>query len=143
MFLITGSNGQLGSELAKLLPEAILTDVADLDITDISAVEAFVKANNIDTIINFAAYTAVDKDEDDTNLAYKVNVVGPENLAKSGCKIIHISTDYVFDGTANKPYHPADETKPVSVYGKTKLAGEQAVLKNAKVSGVIRTASLY
>ena len=143
MYLITGSNGQLGTELAKLLPNAILTDVADLDITNMDAVNAFVKAQNIDTIINCAAYTAVDKAEDDTTTAYKVNVVGPENLAKSGCNIIHISTDYVFDGTAYKPYQPADETKPVSVYGKTKLAGEQAVLKNAKIGIIIRTAWLY
>ena len=109
MFLITGSNGQLGTELAKLLPQAILTDVADLDITDETAVKAYVKAHNVDTIINCAAYTAVDKAEDDEALAAKINIDGPRNLAKSGAKVIHISTDYVFDGSGHKPYQPEDE----------------------------------
>ena len=143
MYLITGSNGQLGTELSKLLPDAILTDVAELDITDLAAVTSFVKAHNIDTIINCAAYTAVDKAEDDSELAYKINVTGPKNLAKSGCKIVHVSTDYVFDGHGHKPYLPTDKTNPVSVYGTTKLAGENAVLANAAVAVVIRTAWLY
>lgn len=143
MFLITGSNGQLGTELAKLLPQAILTDVADLDITDETAVKAYVKAHNVDTIINCAAYTAVDKAEDDEDLAAKININGPRNLAKSGAKVVHISTDYVFDGSAHKPYQPEDEAHPVSVYGKTKLAGEQEVLKYAEQAIIIRTAWLY
>lgn len=143
MFLITGSNGQLGTELAKLLPQAILTDVADLDITDETAVKAYVKAHNVDTIINCAAYTAVDKAEDDEALAAKINIDGPRNLAKSGAKVIHISTDYVFDGSGHKPYQPEDEAHPVSVYGKTKLAGEQEVLKYAEQAIIIRTAWLY
>ena len=84
--------------MAKLLPDAVLTDVAELDITNLSAVQKFVADNKIGTIINCAAYTAVDKAEDDIELATKINVEGPENLAKTGCKIIHISTDYVFDG---------------------------------------------
>ncbi|MBR3501481.1 MAG: dTDP-4-dehydrorhamnose reductase [Alphaproteobacteria bacterium] len=143
MFLITGSNGQLGTELSKLLPEAILTDVADLDITDETAVKAYVEAHNVDTIINCAAYTAVDKAEDDTELAAKININGPRNLAKSGARIVHISTDYVFDGQGYKPYQPEDEANPVSVYGKTKLAGEQEVLKYANEAIIIRTAWLY
>ena len=143
MFLITGSNGQLGTELAKLLPQAILTDVADLDITDETAVKAYVKAHHVDTIINCAAYTAVDKAEDDEDLAAKINIDGPCNLAKSGAKVIHISTDYVFDGSGHKPYQPEDETRPVSVYGRTKLAGEQEVLKYAEQAIIIRTAWLY
>ncbi len=141
--LITGANGQLGTELSKLLPEALLTDVADLDITDEAAVKAYVEAHNIDTIINCAAYTAVDKAEDDEALAQKINVLGPENLAKSGCKIIHVSTDYVFDGKGHKPYTPEDVADPVSVYGRTKRAGELAVLENAKEAVIIRTAWLY
>ena len=141
--LVTGGNGQLGTELKKLLPDAIYTDVADLDITNLDEVMSFVKENNIETIVNCAAYTAVDNAEDDTTTAYKVNVVGPENLAITGCKIVHISTDYVFDGKGHKPYQPNDEAKPVSVYGKTKRAGEEAVINNAKVSVVIRTAWLY
>ena len=141
--LITGSHGQLGTELSKLLPNAILTDVAELDITDLNAVQKFVKEKDIGTIVNCAAYTAVDKAEDDVAMAEKINVLGPENLAKTGCKIVHISTDYVFDGTGHKPYTPEDETNPVSVYGKTKRAGELAVLKNAKEAVIIRTAWLY
>ena len=143
MFLITGSKGQLGTELAKLLPDAILTDVADLDITDEQAVKKYVEEHNIDTIINCAAYTAVDKAEDDADLAAKINTDGPRNLAKSGAKVIHVSTDYVFDGTGHKPYQPEDEAHPISVYGKTKLAGENEVLKYADEAVIIRTAWLY
>ena len=141
--LITGSRGQLGTELSKLLPDAMLTGTAELDITDSDAVQKFVKEKGIGTIVNCAAYTAVDKAEDDVALAEKVNVLGPENLAKTGCKIVHISTDYVFDGKGYRPYTTEDETKPVSVYGKTKRAGELAVLKNAKEAVIIRTAWLY
>ena len=130
MYLITGGNGQLGTELSKLLPNAIRTDVDVLDITDTHAVIKFVKSNNIDTIINCAAYTAVDKAEDNEDLAAKINVIGPFNLSITGAKMIHISTDYVFDGFGYKPYTPKDKPNPVSVYGKTKLAGEQAVLEN-------------
>jgi len=143
MFLITGCNGQLGKELAKLLPDAICADVDILDITDEMAVQNFVRDNNIDVIINCAAYTAVDRAEDDIALATKINVDGPRNLAKTGAKIIHISTDYVFDGNGCRPYGADDETNPVSVYGKTKRAGEVAVLENADMAVVIRTAWLY
>ena len=143
MFLITGADGQLGRAVSGLLPDAICTDKNTLDITDAAAVNAFVRENNIDVIINCAAYTAVDKAEDDTELATKINVDGPMNLAKTGAKIIHISTDYVFDGTGCAPYGTDDKTNPVSVYGKTKRAGEVAVLENANVAIVIRTAWLY
>ena len=141
--LVTGANGQLGTELQKLLPNAIFADVDVLDITDLDAVKKFVNDNQIDTIVNCAAYTAVDKAEDDTELAKRINEDGPRNLGLSGAKVIHISTDYVFDGTNHKPYLPEDKTNPVSVYGKTKRAGELAVLDNAKVAVVIRTAWLY
>lgn len=141
--LVTGANGQLGTELQKLLPNTIFADVDVLDITDADAVKRFVADNQIDTIVNCAAYTAVDKAEDDIELAQKINEDGPRNLALSGAKVIHISTDYVFDGTNHKPYLPEDKTNPVSVYGKTKRAGELAVLDNAKVAVVIRTAWLY
>ncbi len=141
--MITGSKGQLGQELAKLLPDAVLTDVDTLDITDLEAVKRFVTENNIDTIVNCAAYTAVDKAEDEVALATKINVTGPENLAKSGAKVVHVSTDYVFDGCGHRPYTEDDETKPVSVYGRTKRAGEIAVLNNAETAIVIRTAWLY
>lgn len=141
--LVTGANGQLGTELKKLLPDAVFTDVAELDITNLEAVKHFVTNNNIETIINCAAYTAVDKAEDDVETATKINVIGPENLAKTGCKVIHVSTDYVFEGHGHKPYEPTDETKPISVYGKTKRAGELAVLENASSAIIIRTAWLY
>lgn len=141
--LITGSNGQLGTELAKLLPDAVLTDVADLDITNQQAVLDFVKANDIGTIINAAAYTAVDKCEEQEELAFKINVEGPRNLAMTGAKIVHISTDYVFDGTNHIPYNEDDNPNPVSAYGRTKLAGERAVLDNSKVAVIVRTAWLY
>jgi len=143
MYLITGANGQLGTELSKRLPDAIRTDVNELDITNELAVRRFVVLNKIDTIINCAAYTAVDRAEDDIEKATKINVDGPRNLARSGAKIIHISTDYVFDGMNYKPYTPNDIPNPISVYGKTKLAGERAVLENAYVATIIRTAWLY
>jgi dTDP-4-dehydrorhamnose reductase len=143
MLLITGARGQLGTELSKLLPNAIKTDVDTLDITDIVAVGDFVNDNKIDTIINCAAYTAVDKAEDNKDIASAINVVGPYNLAKTGAKIVHISTDYVFNGKGYKPYTPGDFANPVSVYGKTKLWGENAVLENAHIATIIRTAWLY
>ena len=143
MYLITGCNGQLGTELKKRIPDAICADVDMLDITDSAAVQKFVRENNVDLIINCAAYTAVDRAEDDIELATKINVDGPRNLAKTGARIIHISTDYVFDGMGHVPYSPDDETNPISVYGKTKRAGELAVLNNASVAVVIRTAWLY
>src|SRR5574344_23920 len=141
--LVTGANGQLGTELQKLLPNAIFADVDVLDITDADVVKRFVADNQIDTIVNCAAYTAVDKAEDDIELAKKINEDGPRNLALSGAKVIHISTDYVFDGKNYQPYLPEDGTNPISVYGKTKRAGELAVLDNAKVAVIIRTAWLY
>lgn len=144
MYLLTGGNGQLGTELSKLLPDAIRTDVDVLDITDEKSVKDFIKSYNIDTVINCAAYTAVDKAEDNIDLATKINVDGPKNLAKSGAKIIHISTDYVFDGTGHKPYTTDDKTNPISVYGKTKLDGEKLVIENTKKPFIIiRTAWLY
>ncbi len=143
MLLVTGSNGQLGSELKPLLPNAIFTDSNELDITNSTAVQDFVVQKNIDLIINCAAYTSVDKAEDDVELCTKINAEGSYNLAKTGAKIIHISTDYVFDGTSHRPYVPTDATHPKSVYGKTKLAGEKFVLENAKTAVIIRTAWLH
>lgn len=157
MILVTGANGQLGKCLTELLPQdqVKLTDVVVetksnrrvdiLDITDLEAVKVYVREYNINCIINCAAYNAVDKAEGDVELATKINVDGPKNLALSGVNtIIHVSTDYVFDGTAHKPLTPLDKTNPISVYGKTKLDGEQQLLANAKGNViVIRTAWLY
>ena len=141
--LITGANGQLGTELSKLLPDAICTDINELDISDYDAVIDFIKKNNIKTIINCAAYTAVDNAEDEFELAHKVNVIGAKNLAKTNCDLIHISTDYVFDGQNHKPYLSNDATNPISMYGKTKRDGEIAVLENNKNAIIIRTSWLY
>lgn len=144
MFLVTGANGQLGNELKLLLQDkAAYVDRDELDITYEEAVKAYVGQGKWDAIINCAAYTAVDKAESDEALAEKINVKGPENLAKTGIPLVHVSTDYVFDGTNYRPYVETDEVNPQSVYGKTKLAGEQAVLANAQTAVIIRTAWLY
>lgn len=142
--LITGAKGQLGREVCALLPDAIATDLDELDVRDFEAVKNFVAAQGVDTVINCSAYTAVDKAEDDAENARLANEVGPMNLAKSGAKtIIHVSTDYVFDGTCSVPYKPTDPTNPVSVYGSTKRAGEIAVMENAPLAYIVRTAWLY
>ena len=150
--LITGCNGQLGNEMQLLEKENpqhtyFNTDVAELDITDQTAIEKFVSENAIDGIVNCAAYTAVDKAEENQDLCMKLNATAPDYLAqaieKRGGWMIQISTDYVFDGTNHKPYTEADSVCPNSTYGRTKLAGEQAVLAGCKKSMIIRTAWLY
>ena len=150
--LITGCNGQLGNEMQLLEKENpqhtyFNTDVAELDITDQTAIEKFVSENAIDGIVNCAAYTAVDKAEENQNLCMKLNATAPDYLAqaieKRGGWMIQISTDYVFDGTNHKPYTEADSVCPNSTYGRTKLAGEQAVMAGCKKSMIIRTAWLY
>ncbi|MEE3003462.1 MAG: dTDP-4-dehydrorhamnose reductase [Pseudomonadota bacterium] len=143
MLLVTGSKGQLGQHLRNLLPQAIFTDIEELDLTDAFAVLNFVNNKKIDTIINCAAYTAVDKAEDEQDKAELINHYGPLNLANTGAKVIHISTDYVFSGDNDMPYKEFDTTIPKSIYGKTKLSGEQAILKNSSNSIVIRTSWLY
>ncbi|MBP7612633.1 MAG: dTDP-4-dehydrorhamnose reductase [Paludibacter sp.] len=150
--LITGSNGQLGNEMqqaAVRFPDFnyIYTDVAELDICDKSALDAFVKANNVNVIVNCAAYTAVDKAEDDVELCYKINRDAVRNIAEvandNKVKVVHISTDYVFDGTNYLPYTEDMPVCPATVYGKSKLEGEQALLENCKESVILRTAWLY
>jgi dTDP-4-dehydrorhamnose reductase len=149
--LITGANGQLGCELQKLIPlypqfRFFPTDVDTLDLCDKEATESFLKKNRVDYIVNCAAYTAVDKAEDDIELCYRINCAAVRNLAEASCgktKIIHLSTDYVFDGTSGKPLQETDKTNPQSVYGKSKLEGEQILLKIAPDSIIIRTAWLY
>lgn len=144
MFLVVGSNGQLGSELKLRLGEkALYVDRDMLDITDAEQVEKFVKGKGYKAIINCAAYTAVDKAEDEPLPAEKINVEGVKNLAVTGVPLIHVSTDYVFDGKSYLPYKETDITNPNSVYGKTKLEGEKAALENAQTVVVIRTAWLY
>lgn len=144
MFLVVGANGQLGSELKlQLQDRAVYVDRTELDITDKAAVEAFVVQHQFEAIINCAAYTAVDKAESDEKVAELINVEGPRNLAATGLPLVHISTDYVFDGTACRPYSEDDEPNPQTAYGRTKLAGEKAVMETAQTAVIIRTAWLY
>ena len=145
MILVTGANGQLGQCLTKCMDgtNTIFANKETLDITNKNSVDDFVKKNNIDTIVNCAAYTAVDKAESEPDIAKKINSDGPLNLALTGAKIIHISTDYVFDGKNNVPYKTEDKTNPISVYGKTKRDGEIAVENNAKIYAIIRVQWLY
>lgn len=143
MLLVTGKNGQLGRCLEQLLPHAIFTSSKELDITNSIAVQNFVEEHNITTIINCAAYTAVDKAEDEEGMADLVNHYGPMYLARTGAKVIHVSTDYVFDGKHHSPYKETDQTNPLTVYGRTKLAGERALVEMAEVAVVIRTSWLY
>ncbi|GMN89710.1 dTDP-4-dehydrorhamnose reductase [Francisella sciaenopsi] len=151
--LVTGSNGQLGSELKELVPNPkleiqnytfIFADSKSLDITDHQAVERFVVEHDIEAIINCAAYTAVDKAESDIEMADKINHLAVANMAelakKYSIKLIHISTDYVFNGESFRPYIESDKTNPQSIYGSTKLAGEEAIQRiNPKGSIIIRT----
>ena len=150
--LVTGSNGQLGSEMVALQAQQthhqwFNLDINELDITDKNAVEQFVVNNKIDGIINCAAYTNVDKAEEDVALCYKVNRDAPQYLAqaieKVGGFIIHISTDYVFNGTNNIPYTEQDKPNPVTIYGKSKIEGEQYVCESCKQHIIIRTAWVY
>jgi dTDP-4-dehydrorhamnose reductase len=150
--LVTGAYGQLGNEVRILsanYPEYnfMFTDVDSLDITDKDELIDFVTGNDIRYIINCAAYTAVDKAEDDAELCEKINATAVKNLgiaaAEAGAGIIHVSTDYVFDGTSCRPYTEDMPTKPCSVYGKTKLKGEKNLLKACPNAIIIRTAWLY
>lgn len=149
--LITGCNGQLGRALNKLLSgqniEIINTDVDTLDICDAAQVSELVKREQPDTIINCAAHTAVDKCETDQENAARINALGPRNLAaaakETGAQIIQVSTDYVFDGNAKKPYVETDTPCPQSVYGSTKLDGEKAVMELTDKYYIVRTAWLY
>lgn len=150
--LVTGANGQLGRSLQKLLcedneVEAIFTDVDTLDLTEKLSVERFFATENFDVIVNCAAYTNVDKAETDEFLCAKINKEAVENLAESARKykinIIHISTDYVFNGENNRPYDENDTPAPCSVYGRTKLEGEGVLKSFCPSSIIIRTAWLY
>ncbi|EHD22416.1 MULTISPECIES: dTDP-4-dehydrorhamnose reductase [Brenneria] len=148
--LLTGSKGQLGRCFQDRLPAGWLlwaTDSDELDITNQEKVLTAVKAFQPDVIINAAAYTAVDKAESEPELASLVNKTGPENLAiaakEHGTRLIHVSTDYVFDGTATRPYVETDKTNPLGVYGRTKLDGEVAVLSILPDAIIIRTAWVF
>lgn len=149
--LITGANGQLGNSMRAATAGSknryIFTDVAELDITDRNAVINTVAGEKVDVIVNCAAYTNVDKAEDDTDTAFVLNCTAVENLAVAAkiqdATLIHISTDYVFEGNANKPITEEEKTNPQGVYGKTKLAGEEAVIATGCKHIILRTAWLY
>jgi len=151
--LVTGANGQLGSEIRDLeadypIYNFIFTDREELDITKHKAVENFIEVNKITAIINCAAYTAVDKAESEIAIANEINHLATENFARiakaKGIKLIHISTDYVFDGNSYRPYVETDIPNPQGVYGKTKLDGERAMQKiNPANSVILRTSWVY
>ena len=150
--LVTGANGQLGNELRGLLEQEMpgvttYVDIADLDLTDASAVKSYLNKGNFSHLINCAAYTAVDKAEEQSGLCAAVNTDAVSNIARDaeelGLRIIHISTDYVFDGTSHRPYTESDKVNPTSQYGATKRKGETALLALAPDSIIIRTSWLY
>ena len=150
--LLTGSNGQLGSEIKELTTnykkvDFIFKDLPELDICNFEALQAFIKDQNINAVINCAAYTAVDKAEEDAEIAERVNSIGVLNLVNAlqtvNGKLIHISTDYVFDGNHFLPYKELEPVSPIGVYGETKRAGELSVINSDIDSIVIRTSWLY
>ncbi|MBP3255322.1 MAG: dTDP-4-dehydrorhamnose reductase [Clostridia bacterium] len=149
--LITGANGMLAKAVRNEFKndELILTDVEDLDITDLEAVKSYVGSTKPDYIINCAAYTAVDKAESEEELAYKINAIGPKNLAIAAkeydCILVHVSTDYVFGGDrdVSLDYSEDDEKNPQAVYGTTKLEGEKFIAENCEKYYIFRTAWLY
>lgn len=150
--LVTGANGQLGNCLRKTFSndkdlEVVYTDVQDLDITDREEVDHFIRENNFDFIVNCAAYTAVDRAETDDLKAAAINTVAVGNIAQAAAKhrvkVIHISTDYVFNGENYRPYEENDEPYPRSIYGRTKLEGEGILTSFCQDALIIRTAWLY
>jgi dTDP-4-dehydrorhamnose reductase len=146
--LLTGAGGQLGREFARTVPAGV-TLVAlssgDCDVGDADAVAAMVSRERPDAIVNAAAYTAVDKAESEATQAARVNAGGPANLAAhaAGARLLHVSTDFVFDGSQGSPWRSGDRTNPLSVYGATKLAGEAPVLDLGERGLVLRTSWVY
>jgi dTDP-4-dehydrorhamnose reductase len=148
-WLVTGAGGQLGTHLCALLPAEDVVGLthAELDITSAEAVDDAVRRVRPDVVVNAAAYTNVDGAESDEATAHAVNATAPgilaEALARHGGRLIHVSTDYVFDGAAARPYRPSDPTGPRTAYGRTKLAGEQAAAAALPGCHVVRTAWVY
>ena len=149
--LVTGANGQLGREMQRLSAVSpnnyLFTDVAELDITDAGAVRQAVGQNAVEVIVNCAGYTNVERAEEDEAAAERLNCEAVKNLAEAaaaaGATLIHVSTDYVFDGTAHRPYAEEAATSPLGAYGRTKLAGEKAVEASGCKYLIFRTAWLY
>jgi dTDP-4-dehydrorhamnose reductase len=152
VILVTGASGQLGQAIQHIASDYrdcqfIFASSADLDITNQEKVDNFFVTNPIDFCINAAAYTAVDKAESEVDKAESINVLGPKYLAiackKNKATLIHISTDFVFDGASEKPYSETDQPNPLGIYGKTKLDGEQAVIENLDEHFIVRTSWVY
>ena len=145
--LITGATGQVGSAILRILPGAYAPTRAQLDLTRESEIRAYVRQTKPRWILNPAAYTAVDRAESDRDLAYAINADAPrilgEEAAKIGARILHFSTDYVFDGTKPTPYSESDTTNPLGVYGASKLAGEQALAATGAPHLIFRTSWVY
>lgn len=149
--LVTGVKGQLGydvvNELEKRGHTAIGTDVEEMDITDAEKVREVLNAEKPDAVIHCAAYTAVDAAEDNVELCRKINAEGTENIAKAckelGCKLLYVSTDYVFNGEGERPWKPDDEREPLNVYGQTKYEGELAVEKYVEKFFIVRIAWVF
>ncbi len=149
--LVTGSEGQLGLELAELLPahghDVTALSRAELDVTDADAADRAVGEHAPEVVVNAAAFTDVDRCETEIEAAYAVNALGPRNLARAcerrGTSILHVSTNYVFDGGQDRPYEPFDAARPISAYGRTKLAGEEHVMRLTNRWSVVRTAGVY
>jgi dTDP-4-dehydrorhamnose reductase len=147
MILVTGGNGQLAQCIKTFLPDAKYVDVEDCDITNLEQLQVFFSKEKPSIVINCAAFTHVDKCEEDIELSIKVNKDGAKNLAlnckNTNAKLLHISTDYVFNGIQNIPYKETDKTEPTSIYGKGKLEGEQEVINSGCNYIIIRTSWLY
>jgi dTDP-4-dehydrorhamnose reductase len=144
--LVTGAGGQLGFELQRTVPAGVslvALSSRECDVGDAAAVAAVLQRESPDVIINAAAYTAVDKAESEHAAAERVNAQGPANLAAHGLRLLHVSTDFVFDGSQGRPWTPADSPGPLSVYGRTKLAGEMPVLAMGAQGLVLRTSWVY
>ena len=149
--LVTGASGQLGRELVDILTgrghEVVALSRSELDVADPAAVERAVEAHLPKLVANAAAYTNVDGSETETGTAYAVNALGPRNLAQAcerrGCELLHVSTNYVFDGESKRPYEPFDLPNPISAYGLTKLAGEEYVKHLSSRWYLVRTAGVY
>ena len=151
MILVTGANGQLGSDVCRILKsqnkDFIPTDADTLDITDEKGVKAFFETHCIDAVIHCAAYTAVDKAEDEREKCFLINEAGTQNLAlcaeANKAKMLYVSTDYVFNGEGQTPFDVNDPKGPLNVYGESKLKGEKAVLENCKRAFVVRTSWVF
>lgn len=149
--LVTGVNGQLGYDVVKLLNARNIenkgVDMADFDITDKTATAEYIKKYNPDAVVHCAAYTAVDRAEDDPDTCFKVNVTGSGNIALAckeiDAKMLYVSTDYVYGGDGEAPFEPTDKVNPQSVYGSTKLGGEQAVIENLSRYFIVRTSWVF